>query len=187
MSIPTLDTEHLSLRAWRAEDADAWYSVLQEPDLLKYFPDTRPPTRRMADRYIEHHLEHWRTYGYGHWVVTTRLDGRVVGWTGLEHVIELEQSELAYLLSRSVWGRGYATEAGRAAVSFAFDACGLHELIGLVHPGNAASIRVLEKCGMDLLDRVTLWGLEMFRYRISRVGYEQMPWRSRPAQQAVGG
>jgi [ribosomal protein S5]-alanine N-acetyltransferase len=187
MTIPTLETEHLLLRAWRAEDADAWYSVLQEPDLLKYFPDPRPPSRRMADRYIEHHLDHWETYGYGHWVVTTRGDARIVGWTGLEYIAELQQTELAYLLSRSVWGRGYATEAGRAAARFAFDAAGVQELIGLVHPGNAASIRVLEKCGMRLVDRVTLWDLEMCRYRVLRGEYQQAPWRARGAQQPAGG
>lgn len=186
MTIPTLETEHLLLRAWRAEDADAWYRVLQEPGLLKYFPDPNPPSRRMADRYIEHHLEHWRTFGYGHWVVTRRDDGSIVGWTGLEYVTELEQTELAYLLSRSVWGRGYATEAGRAAVRFAFDTSGVEELIGLVHPENGASIRVLEKCGMSLVDRVTLWGLEMCRYCLGRPGYEQAPWRTEGARQPGG-
>ena len=184
-NIPTLETPHLILRPWQAEDAEAWYQVLQEPDLLKYFPETQPPSRRMADRYIEHHLEHWRTHGYGHWVVATRGDDRVVGWTGLEYVPELEQAELAYLLSRSVWGRGYATEAGRAAVCFGFETVRLVELIALVHPENVASIRVAEKCGMTLLDRVTLWGLEMGRYRVDRVEYEQLPWCVSVAQQAA--
>ncbi len=186
MSIPTLETEHLVLRAWRTDDAEAWYSVLQEPELLKYFPDPNPPSRHMADRYIEHHLEHWRTFGYGHWVVTTRGDERVVGWTGLEYVAELQQTELAYLLSRSVWGRGYATEAGRAAVRFAFDTAGVDELIGLVHPDNTASIRVLEKCGMSLVDRVTLWGLEMCRYRVPRAEYAKLAWILQGAQPAAG-
>jgi len=183
MNIPTIETAHISLRPWGPADADAWYAVLQEPDLLKYFPDPKAPSRRMADRYIEHHLEHWQAFGYGHWVVVTRDERRVVGWTGLEYLPELEQTELAYLLSRSVWGHGYATEAARAAVRFAFEAVRLDELIALVHPENAASIRVAEKCGMCLLDRVTLWGLEMGRYRISRVGYEQLPWRQQVPQE----
>src|SRR5512140_1405410 len=106
INIPTIETPRILLRPWQAEDADAWYAGLQEPDLLEYFPDTRAPSRRMADRYIEHHLDHWRTFGYGHWVVVTRSDQRVVGWTGLEYLPELGQAELAYLLSRTVWGRG---------------------------------------------------------------------------------
>ena len=75
---------------------------------------------------------------------------------------------MGYLLSRRVWGRGYATEAARAAVRYGFEVAGLQAIIGLVHPENAASIRVLEKCGMKLADRVTLWGLEMCRYRLER-------------------
>jgi RimJ/RimL family protein N-acetyltransferase len=187
MNIPTLEAPHILLRPWRAEDAEAWYNVLQEPDLLRYFPATQPPSRRMAERYIEHHLDHWRTFGYGHWVVVTRSDNRVVGWTGLEYLNELEQTEVAYLLSRSVWGRGYATEAARLAVRFAFETVGLGELIALIHPENAASLRVAAKCGMDLLDRVTLWGLEMCRYRISRLGYQQLPWPEQMTAAASGG
>ena len=80
---------------------------------------------------------------------------------------ELGETEVAYLLSRQVWGRGYATEAARAAVRYGFEAARLQAIIGLVHPENAASIRVLEKCGMQLADRVALWGLEMCRYRVA--------------------
>jgi RimJ/RimL family protein N-acetyltransferase len=96
--------------------------------------------------------------------VVTRADDRVVGWTGLEYLPELGQTEVAYLLSKQTWGRGYATEAARAAIQFGFETCRLPGLIGLVHPENIASIRVLEKCGLAFSDRLALWGLEMLRY-----------------------
>ena len=124
-----------------------------------------PPSRAKADEYIAHHLDHWRTFGYGHWAVVTSDDARVVGWCGLEYLPELDETEVAYLLSKRTWGRGYATEAARAAVSFGLDTAGLKTIIGLVHPANTGSIRVLEKCGLTFSDQLTLWGLEMRRYR----------------------
>jgi RimJ/RimL family protein N-acetyltransferase len=73
---------------------------------------------------------------------------------------------VAYLLSHHAWGHGYATEAAHAALSFGFKQAGLNAIIGLVHPENTASIRVLEKCGLTSLDRKVYWGLEMLRYRM---------------------
>lgn len=173
MEIPTIETPNLILRAWRAEDADRWHELLQEEDILRYFPNPKPPRREKADEYIAHHRSHWDQYGYGHWAVVTRSDRRLIGWNGLEYLPELRQTELAYLLSREVWGRGYATEAARAAVKFGFDKAGLDLIIGLVHPDNAGSVRVLEKCGMSFADRLSLWGLEMSRYRVTRPVYQE--------------
>lgn len=165
MDIPCIETPHLLLRAWEPGDAQAWFDILQEEDILKYFPNPRPPARERAEAYIEHHLAQWEQFGYGHWAVATRADGRVVGWSGLEYLPELGETEVAYLLSRGVWGRGYATEAARATVRFGLERRGLEAIIGLVHPENAGSVQVLKKCGMTLVDRLTLWGMEMERYR----------------------
>ncbi len=101
-----------------------------------------------------------------------------MGWDGLEYLPELRETEVAYLLSRTVWGRGFATEAARAAVRFGFESCGLAQIVGLVHPQNTGSVRVLEKCGMTFADRVTLWGMEMRRYRVERTAYEQLESRA---------
>jgi [ribosomal protein S5]-alanine N-acetyltransferase len=64
-----------------------------------------------------------------------------------------------------VWGGGFATQAASAALDYGFEAARLTAIIGLVHPQNVASIRVLEKCGLTFKDRKVYWGLEMLRYR----------------------
>ncbi len=89
----------------------------------------------------------------------------MVGWDGLEFLPETGENEVAYLLSGWVWGRGFATEAAQAAVRFGFDNADLNAIIGLVHPQNFGSIRVLEKCGLTFIDRKVYWGMEMLRYR----------------------
>jgi ribosomal-protein-alanine N-acetyltransferase len=166
--IPTLETRRLVLRPWNPNDAEAWFGILQEEGILRYFPDPRPPTRDKADRYIAHHLAHWEEHGYGHWAVVTPTDTRVVGWTGLEYLPELRQTEVSYLLSKTVWGHGFASEAAQAAIRFGFEAADLEAIIGLVHQDNIASISVLEKCGLRLIDRIGLWGMDMCRYGIHR-------------------
>ena len=104
--------------------------------------------------------------------IVARDDGQVVGWCGLEYLPELGETEVGYLLSRRTWGRGYATDAARAAVDYGFEKAALPGIIGLVHPDNIGSIRVLEKCGMTFVDRLTLWQMDMSRYRVERAAYE---------------
>lgn len=110
--------------------------------------------------------------GYGHWAVVDREESQVVGWCGLEYLPELNETELAYLLSKQIWGRGYATEAAKATVRFGFGSAGLENIIGLVHPENQGSVRVLEKCGLTYKDRISLWGMDMSRYQIDRSTYK---------------
>jgi RimJ/RimL family protein N-acetyltransferase len=181
VEIPTIETPHLILRAWKPQDAEALFEILQEDGILRYFPNPNPPPRSKVEDYIAHQLAHWESRGYGHWAVVERESGQLLGWNGLEYLPELGETEVGYLLSTHSWGRGYATEAARAAVAYGFETAGLGAIIGLVHPENAGSIRVLEKCGMAFADRLTLWGLDMARYRVDRAAYE--PGRLRQAVQ----
>ena len=166
MTAPTLHTAHLVLRPWDSADADRLFEIVQEPGIFQYFPRTDAPPRLWADKYIAHHLKHWEERGCGHWAVVEAASGKLVGWNGLEYLKELDEVEVAYLLSHEVWGRGYATEAARAAVCYGFETLELPAIIGLVHPENAGSIRVLEKCGMKLVDQLHLWDADLLRYRV---------------------
>ncbi|MFH2103565.1 MAG: GNAT family N-acetyltransferase [Chloroflexota bacterium] len=168
MTIPTLQTARLSLRPWSPSDGDRLFTILQEEDILHYFPRTTPPTRDKVDKYIAHHLTHWQERGYGHWAVIYKQTNQIIGWCGLEFLPETDETEVAYLLSRDFWGRGLATEAARSAVEFGFQVASLERIIGLAHPGNIASQRVLEKCGLQFVDRKDYFGIELFRYWIDK-------------------
>jgi RimJ/RimL family protein N-acetyltransferase len=171
-NIPTITTARLSLRPWTPEDAIALFDILQEEKILRYFPNQSPPSCDKVDLYIAHHLAHWDKYGYGHWAVVTQQDGQVVGWNGLEYLPEVNETEVAYLLSNRVWGLGYGTEATLATVHFGFEQAHLEAIIGLVHPENIGSVRVLEKCGLTFADRINLWGMDMSRYRLKRANFQ---------------
>jgi ribosomal-protein-alanine N-acetyltransferase len=171
--IPSIQTSHLLLRPWAADDTPALLQILLEADIFKYFPHSPPATLKSTEGYIAHQLAHWQERGFGHWAVVTQDDNQVVGWNGLEYVPELDEVEVAYLLSQRVRGRGYASEAAHAAIEFGFGTCTLSAIIGLVHPQNIPSVRIIEKSGLVFSDKLTLWGLDMSRYRITRSDYER--------------
>jgi RimJ/RimL family protein N-acetyltransferase len=172
MKSPILNTLHLCLRPWRLEDAVCLLEIMQEEAIFKYFPASTPPSLEKAQRFIAHHLAHWEKFGYGQWAVEIAGENRLIGWNGLEYLTDTDETEVGYLLSHSAWGKGYATEAARTAVSFGFRMAKLERIIGLVHPENLASVRVLEKAGLRFIDEKFYFGMQMRRYRISRQEFE---------------
>jgi [ribosomal protein S5]-alanine N-acetyltransferase len=93
-------------------------------------------------------IEHQERHGFSKWGVRERASGQLVGDCGIQLLEGGPDVELGFHLRPSVWGRGYATEAARACLDAAFAGLGLDEVIAIVAPGNAASVRVLEKIGM---------------------------------------
>ena len=170
IEIPTLRTSRLVLRPWQITDTEALFAILQQEDILRYFPRTTPPPLEGVRRFILHHLAHWQEQGYGHWAVVSQEDQQLIGWNGLEYLTESGETEVAFLLSKSFWGQGLATEATLAALDFGFETVGLAEVIGLVHPENVASRRVLEKIGMTFTRQAAYFGMELWRYELRRPG-----------------
>ena len=97
-------------------------------------------------------------------VVLERDSGELVGDCSLSFDAGFEEWELSYGFRRDRWGRGYATEAGRAALDLAFGELGLERVIAVAHTRNAASIRVMEKLGMRYEGLVFAYGKQSVRY-----------------------
>jgi RimJ/RimL family protein N-acetyltransferase len=94
-----------------------------------------------------------KTLGFAPWVVRAAQDGQVVGWGGLS-IDPLEPEwglEVIYAFAPRAWGLGYATELVQASLGFAFNNLGVPEVHAFAKQENAASARVLQKCGFSLL------------------------------------
>lgn len=142
------ETERLALREWAADDAEALFAVTRDAETMRYVGNGKP----WADLGRAHVWLGWmedsrRQRGYSRWAVTEKDGGRVIGLCGFFDV--LGKVDFGYLLARDLWGRGYATEAGRAALRHGFDALGFEEVVARTAPENSASRRVLEKLGFE--------------------------------------
>lgn len=93
------------------------------------------------------------------WAITLSGDDALVATIGLMPAADGVRAELGYWLSPSVWGRGIATEAGRAVVAFAFDTLGLVGLTSGHAVDNPASGRVLAKLGFGETHRAMQYSL----------------------------
>ena len=168
--IPSLRTERLELRAFRETDLDAFAAICGDPEVMRYIGAGLPLSRTDAWRAMAMYLGHWTLRGYGLWAVVERRTGVLIGRAGLFDPEGWPGLEVSWLLARSHWGAGLATEAGRAAIAYGFDALGVDALISLIAPGNAASIRVAEKLGERYDRQVTVNGIDALVYRVARAG-----------------
>lgn len=168
MDIPCITTERLLLRAFSEQDVISLFDILQQPGILRYFPPSGRPPREAAARIVARQLAHWEEHGYGWWAVELCDATGLLGWAGLTYLPETGETEVAYLLRQEVWRRGLATEAAKASLRFGFDRFGFPFVVGLTHPENVASQRVLEKSGLHFVEKAVYFGMDCFRYVIER-------------------
>jgi ribosomal-protein-alanine N-acetyltransferase len=151
---------------------DALGRIFTDPLVTRFLP--RGPyaadkARDVALRTISYFIDHWKKHGFGVWAVLDKESGALIGQCGLETLEEAPEVEVLYLFDRSYWGRGLATEAAQAAVNAGFDQAGLQRIVGLTHPDNVASQRVLRKIGLHYKKRARFFGIDVFYFDLDRV------------------
>jgi RimJ/RimL family protein N-acetyltransferase len=142
-------TDRLVVRYLRLDDLDDFAALTSDPDVVRYMDEGRPLTREQTERWLGITLENYRVRGYGCFGITDRTSDRLIGFGGFARPPDRPGTvELIYALAPHAWGRGLATEAGRAIIEFGFSSCGLRRIEATVDPVNEPSKRVLEKIGM---------------------------------------
>jgi RimJ/RimL family protein N-acetyltransferase len=163
-----LDTPRLRLRPFRHEDLDAYAEICADPEVMRYLGTGVTLSRNDTWRAMAGILGHWQLLGYGMFAMEVRDTGELVGRTGFLDPPGWPGFELGWVLGRPWWGRGYAIEAARTCLDYAFGPLGRERVISLIRPDNARSIRVAEKLGETLAGDVELLGSKALVYEIRK-------------------
>jgi RimJ/RimL family protein N-acetyltransferase len=146
--IPRLETERLILRADRPGDFDAFAGFMADAEFARFIHiDGGAVSRSEAWRALTYGIGHWVMRGYGFWAVERKSDGAYLGRVGLYNPEGWPGLEVGWLIGRPHWRRGYATEAGRVAMNYAFLTQPVDRVISTIHPDNVASQGVAAKLG----------------------------------------
>ena len=158
-TLPEVETERLHLRRFETEDLDALAAVFAKREVWE-FPYGRPFDRDETASFIANQRAHWDACGFGLWLAVERASARVVGYVGLCVPMFLPEVlpavEVGWRFDPDVWGRGYASEAARAALDHAFDTLGLPEVCSIPQVDNVASVAVGDRIGMRRGEIVTI-------------------------------
>lgn len=143
----TLATARLVLRPWRPADVDAAFAYASDPEFSRYLPAFPEVVSLEGERrFIEAEMAtDWSTRPS--WAVT--LGNHPVGGLNLRVDHLRDVAEVGYGIARSHWGRGYATEAARAAMDWVFTRYPLRRFVATADARNTASLRVMEKLGLE--------------------------------------
>ena len=157
---PRIETDRLVLRRWDVtRDLDAWAAICADPEVMRYIGDGSIATGAECAERLEQFETTWRERGFGLFAIERRDTGEFIGNTGLavpDFLPEiLPAVEIGWRLGRAHWGQGFATEAARAALAFAWEPVGLDRVVSVHAVGNDPSGNVMQKIGMHL-DRETV-------------------------------
>jgi RimJ/RimL family protein N-acetyltransferase len=142
-----LETPRLRLRELTADDADFVVEQLNDPDFIRNVADRGVRTAEAARKYItDGPVASYRRHGFGLWLVERKPEGTPIGICGLIKRDAQDDVDLGYAFLPPYRSKGFAFEAATAAMSHA-RAIQLARVVAIVAPGNAASIRLLEKLG----------------------------------------
>jgi len=142
------ETERLEHRAFTLEDASAFFAINGNSEVMRLTGEPLVPSLDAAREAIAYYSD-FETVGYGRWACVLKETKAVIGFCGLKYLTDLNVVDVGYRFLPEYWGQGFATEACVAGLDFGFTTLYLEEIVGLVLPDNVASIRVLEKAGMQ--------------------------------------
>jgi RimJ/RimL family protein N-acetyltransferase len=159
--VPVLETERLKLRGHHLDDFPACAAMWADPIVTRHFGHSFSEEESWT-RFLRY-VGHWAMLGFGYWVVEEKATGNFVGEIGFaDYKRDIRASvplapEIGWVIGSAAHGKGYATEAVRAATAWGdrhFDS----RTTCIIHPENLASIRVAEKCGYRELERTAYKG-----------------------------
>jgi RimJ/RimL family protein N-acetyltransferase len=143
-------TERLLLRQWRDEDWAPFAALNADREVMRHFPSTLD--QEESDAFAYRNAALLEVNGWGLWAVEVVESGEFVGFVGLNQpqwtAAFTPCTEVGWRLARSAWGKGYATEAARAALAVAFGPLGLDEVVSFTTVANDRSRAVMERLGM---------------------------------------
>ena len=170
-----LQTERLYLRPWRESDFEALRPIFTDPRVVRY-TDGSPWTDDKLRGLVRWGMEHrsGTVPGFFNCPLIYREGDVVIGRAGINPLwygpgnADQNEPETEWTLAAETWGKGLATEIGKAMIVYGFETAGFDHLIALAHPENAASLRVMQKIGMRYWKTEAFRGEEAVFYRLER-------------------
>ncbi|WP_345190457.1 GNAT family N-acetyltransferase [Algibacter agarivorans] len=153
-----IETERLILRELRLTDLEGMFELDSNPSVHKYLGNKPVKTKEESQKILGSIINQYKERGIGRFAAIEKSSGHFIGWSGIRLNTEYNMNghvkyyDVGYRLISKYWGKGYATESGKAAVNYAFRILKLPELFAITEIGNQASHNALLKIGLEYVE-----------------------------------
>lgn len=148
--IPELRGTRVLLRAWKDSDLAPFSAMNADPEVMQHFPAIL--SRSESDQFVARIPEYFEQHGFGLWALEIPGEFPFAGFVGLLRVSFdahfTPAVEIAWRLTRSAWGKSYATEAAQCVLKYAFEVEQLQEVVSFTVPANLRSQAVMQRLSM---------------------------------------
>ena len=147
-----IETERFIIRPLQDGDAAGMFAMDSDPEVHRYVGGKPVETIEQTKAVIAFVRSQYAEYGIGRWAVIEKATGEFAGWTGFKYYNaevngHINHYDFGYRFAQRCWGKGYATESGRAALQYGLQTLQLRNVYAMTDVDNAASRRILEKLG----------------------------------------
>jgi [ribosomal protein S5]-alanine N-acetyltransferase len=169
------ETSRLLLREFNENDAEALFSFLGDPEVMRFSVQGPRTRQEIRSKYLRGCFSRYFYDGLGQWAIERKSDGVCIGECGIciQDVDRERAFEISYRLRRDCWGMGLATEAAQACREYGFRKAGLRRLISMIESENSASIRVAEKVGMTFERKASFAKIPVLIYGVADAATEE--------------
>ena len=176
-NVPAFETDRLILSQRTMDHLEDCMQLDGDPDVMKYIRPVMEPAQRRAR--LEQLIAMDMPDGQGWWMIAEKArPEHVCGWAILVPLaldVHQPEVEVGYRLHQHAWGRGIATEAARRLVRHGFETLDLPRLVGVTHPENDASGKVLQKSGLRFAGAAEYMGQAVKRYSVTKKEWQVLP------------
>ncbi|MFA7445095.1 MAG: GNAT family N-acetyltransferase [Flavobacteriaceae bacterium] len=163
-----LETERLFLRELNPFDAEDFYELNLNPNVTKYTGDKAFGSIDEAKLFLDNYKD-YQINGYGRWAVIGKKSNEFLGWCGLKYDKNTDETDIGFRFFEKYWNRGFATESAKACIDYGFNELKIESIIGRAMKENTASVKVLEKIGLQFEREFDFDNKEGVIYRISKL------------------
>ena len=143
-----LETNRLLLREFNISDAESFYELNLNPNVIKYTGNSAFKDIDEAKAFLENYSDYQRN-GFGRWAVINKSTEEFLGWCGLKYDEDLNETDIGFRFFEHFWNKGFATEMAQSLVKIGFEQLGFESIVCFTQPTNKASQRVMEKSGFE--------------------------------------
>jgi len=145
-----LETNRLLLREFEIKDAESFFELNLNPNVIKYTGNSAFKDIDEAKIFLENYSDYQKN-GFGRWpvIIINKSTQKFLGWCGLKYDENLNETDIGFRFFEHFWNKGFATYSAKACINYGFEKLNLKIIIGRAMKENMASIKVLEKIGLQ--------------------------------------